>query len=102
MFYYFAENAESPSHLKQLLSCLSSLTVRNEYCQAVVEEHDGLKCILDLLLDSNKQNKGIVSESLKLLKTLAGNDNVKRQIGESNGIYIIISAISNYLVRIKV
>ena len=75
--------------------------MRNEYCQAVVKEHDGLKCILDLLVDSNKQNKGLVNESLKLLKTLAGNDNVKKEIGESNGIYIIVSAISNYLVSIK-
>ena len=50
-------------------------------------------------MDSNKHNKGIVTESLKLLKTLAGNDNVKKEIGESNGIHIIISAISNYVVR---
>ena len=94
----FTENVESPSNLKLLLSCLSSLTVRNEYCQAVAKEHDGLKYILDLLVDSNKQNKGVVTESLKLLKTLAGNDNVKREIGESNGIYIIVTAINNYLV----
>jgi len=90
-------NLESPSNLKLLLSCLSSLTVRNEYCQAVVKEHDGLKCMLDLLMDSNKHNKGIVTESLKLLKTLAGNDNVKKEIGESNGIHIIISAINDYV-----
>ena len=96
---YIIENLESPSNLKLLLSCLSSLTVRNEYCQAVVKEHDGLKCMLDLLVDSNKHNKGIVTESLKLLKTLAGNDNVKKEIGESNGIHIIISAINNYVVR---
>ena len=63
-----------------------------------MKEHDGLKCILDLLVDSNKHNKGIVTESLKLLKTLAGNDNVKKEIGESNGIHIIISAINNYVV----
>ena len=55
--------------------------------------------MLDLLMDSNKHNKGIVTESLKLLKTLAGNDNVKKEIGESNGIHIIISAINNYVVR---
>ena len=54
--------------------------------------------MLDLLMDSNK-HKGIVTESLKLLKTLAGNDNVKKEIGESNGIHIIISAINDYVVR---
>ena len=98
-YIHVAGNLESPSNLKLLLSCLSSLTVRNEYCQAVVKEHDGLKCMLDLLMDSNKHNKGIVTESLKLLKTLAGNDNVKKEIGESNGIHIIISAINDYVVR---
>ena len=102
MLYNFTDNTESPSHLKLLLSCLSSLSVRNEYCEAVVKEHDGLKCILDLLVNSNHQNKGIVTESLKLLKTLAGNDNVKKEIGESNGIYLIVNAINNHLVRIKI
>ena len=97
-FQILCMNFESTSNLKLLLSCLSSLTVRNEYCQAVVKEHGGLKCILDLLIDSNKHNKGIVTEALKLLKTLAGNDNVKKEIGESNGIHIIISAINNYVV----
>lgn len=88
------ENVESPSNLKLLLSCLSSLSVRNEYCQSVVKEHDGLKCILDILVDANKHTKGVVTESLRLLKTLAGNDDVKREIGESNGIYIVIDAIN--------
>ena len=60
--------------------------------------HVTIKCILDLLIDSNKHNKGIVTEALKLLKTLAGNDNVKKEIGESNGIHIIISAINNFVV----
>lgn len=91
------KNFESPSNLKLLLSCLSSLSVRNEYCQVVAKEHDGLKCILDLLVDSIKQTKGVVAEALKLLKTLAGNDNVKKEIAESNGIYIVISAMNNHM-----
>ena len=94
------ENFESPSNLKLLLSCLRSLSVRNEYCQVVVKDHDGLRCILDLLVDSIKQTKGVVAEALNLLKTLAGNDNVKKEIAESNGIYIIISAMNNHMVRI--
>ncbi len=35
--------------LTLILSCLSSLTVRNEYCQAVVDE-GGLTLLLGLLL----------------------------------------------------
>ena len=51
-------------------------------------------------MDANKHTKGVVTESLRLLKTLAGNDDVKREIGESNGIYIIIDAINKNIVRI--
>ena len=51
-------------------------------------------------MDANKHTKGVVTESLRLLKTLAGNDDVKREIGESNGIYIVIDAINKNIVRI--
>ena len=90
-------NFEIPSNLKLLLSCLSSLSVRNEYCEQVVKEHDILKSILDLLLEPTKQPKGVVMESLRLLKTLAGNDNVKKDIATSQGIPIINNAILSYM-----
>lgn len=79
-----------------LLSALSSVTVRNEYCQTVVDE-GGLKCVLVLLLEP-AQSKEVVAQSLKLVKTLAGNDNVKKYIAESEGIPIIVSAITNNMV----
>ncbi len=40
--------------LEQYLSCLSSLTVRNEYCQAVAFEEDGIKCLLTLLANPDQ------------------------------------------------
>ena len=80
------------------LSCLSSLTVRNEYCQAVVDD-GGLKCLLDLLVDPD-QNKNVVKEALRLIKTLAGNDNVKKDIQNSQGISIIINAMTKHIVSL--
>ena len=78
--------------LSLLLACLCSLSVRNEYCQAVVND-GALRCILDLLMDPD-QSKDVIRDSLKLVKTLAGNDNVKRDVAESNGIPIVVKAMA--------
>ena len=78
------------------LSCLSSLTVRNEYCQSVAE-NGGLDCLFDLLSDS-EQSAQVLKEVLLLLKTLAGNDNLKREIRDSQKIGVIVSIISNNVV----
>jgi len=80
-----------------LLSVLGSLTVRNEYCQAVVDQ-GMLKAILDLL-SKEGQDRSIIKESLKLLKVLAGNDNVKNEIAALNGFAPVINSILNNLVR---
>lgn len=73
------------------LSCLSSLSVRNEYCQ-LVSEKNGLTILFELLVDPD-QKPQIIKESLILLKTVAGNDNVKNDIRASKGIGIIVDAI---------
>lgn len=78
-----------------LLSVLGSLTVRNEYCQAVVDQ-GMLKAILDLL-SKEGQDRSIIKESLKLLKVLAGNDNVKNEIAALNGFAPVINSILNNL-----
>lgn len=44
------------------------------------------------------QKREVVKECLNLLKVLAGNDNVKRDIAASNGIETIINAISKHVV----
>lgn len=41
----------------------------------------------------------IVKECLKLLKVLAGNDNVKRDIAASQGIVTMINSVNKHLVR---
>ena len=82
-----------------LLSVLGSLTVRNEYCQAVVDQ-GMLKAILDLLAKEG-QDRNIIKESLKLLKVLAGNDNVKQEIASLNGFAPVLNSILNNLVRAR-
>jgi len=74
------------------LACLSSLTVRNEYCQHVAE-NDGLVCLFDLLSDPD-QKPQVLKEVLLLFKTLAGNDNLKREIRDSQKICVFVSIIS--------
>ena len=43
------------------------------------------------------QSKDVIRDSLKLVKTLAGNDNVKRDVAESNGIPIVVKAMAAHI-----
>ena len=81
---------ESADHdeTAQYLACLSSLSVRNEYCAAVAADN-GLSRILGLLNGKPE----VVRDALRLLKTLAGNDSVKREIGETKGVVIVVEAM---------
>ncbi len=45
------------------------------------------------------QKSEVVKECLKLLKVLAGNDNVKRDIAATQGIVTIINSVNKHLVR---
>ncbi|XP_046434464.1 armadillo repeat-containing protein 6 homolog [Neodiprion fabricii] len=75
-----------------LMLTLASLIVRNEFCQTV---HDagGLKFILDVMVDFPDAEK-LNRQALKLLKALAGNDDIKAQIVTSGGVPLIVSAIN--------
>lgn len=76
---------------------LASLCLRNEYCQEVVDE-GGLQAILDILGDENKQAE-VITRALVLLKVLAGNDQVKTEVGRSGGLHLITAAITQFLPR---
>jgi hypothetical protein len=81
-----------------LLSCLSSLCVRNEYCQFIIDS-GALPTIFKLLMNPD-QKKETVKECLKLLKVLSGNDNVKKEVAASGGIVTIINAVFTHMVSI--
>ena len=89
---------QDPKDLALLLSCTSSLAVRNEYCQAIVDD-GGLQAILDLLVEPD-QKTNIVIELLKLLKALAGNDNVKKDIRSTKGVGVVLNSISKHMVML--
>lgn len=79
-----------------LMITLASLIVRNEFCQDVTDA-GGLKFVLDIIInypDSEKLNW----QALKLLKALAGNDNVKSHIVTVGGAPLIVSVIIRFKV----
>ena len=96
-YFYLGKSTGPVAEMALYLSCLSSLSVRNEYCQ-LVSEKNGLTILFELLVDPD-QKPQIIKESLNLLKTVAGNDNVKNDIRASKGIGIIVDSILKNLVR---
>ncbi|KAK1136127.1 hypothetical protein K0M31_000694 [Melipona bicolor] len=75
-----------------LIITLAALIVRNEFCQEV-EDAGGLKFVIDVMIDYPDSEK-LNWQALKLLKALAGNDDVKSHIIMSGCGPLIVSAIS--------
>lgn len=75
---------------------MSSLTVRNEYCKAVADE-GVVQSMLNLLTEPELP-RPVVIQTLFLLKTLAGNDDVKKQMTDLKALAIIADRVSNELV----
>ncbi|XP_060822387.1 armadillo repeat-containing protein 6 homolog [Bombus pascuorum] len=75
-----------------LIITLAALIVRNEFCQEV-EDAGGLKFVIDVMIDHPDSEK-LNWQALKLLKALAGNDDVKSHIITSGCGPLIVSAIS--------
>ncbi|KAJ8675648.1 hypothetical protein QAD02_011434 [Eretmocerus hayati] len=75
----------------EIMLTAASLIVRNEFCQEF-EDAGGLQFILDVFTDYPEVEK-INWQALKLLKNLAGNDDVKAHIVTSGISPLIIYAI---------
>lgn len=71
---------------------LAALIVRNEFCQEV-EDAGGLKFVIDVMIDYPDSEK-LNWQALKLLKALAGNDEVKFHVISSGCGPLIVSAVS--------
>ncbi|XP_011498450.1 PREDICTED: armadillo repeat-containing protein 6 homolog [Ceratosolen solmsi marchali] len=76
----------------EIMLTLASLIVRNEFCQDF-EDAKGIQFILDVFTNFPEVEK-INWQALKLLKSLAGNDDVKAHIITSGIAPLIIYAIS--------
>lgn len=83
--------------LNMMLLALASLAVRNEYCQQIVDE-GGLKFIHRILLN-NRTHCDLVTRSLILIKVLAGNDQVKDEVGKIGGLPLILAATQQHLLK---
>ena len=70
--------------------------MRNEYCSAVAD-NGGLATLLRILMEPD-QKTATVKSTLMLLNALAGNDNVKKDIRVSQGVSVIVEAISRHVV----
>lgn len=85
--------------LGDLMLTLATLIVRNEFCQTV-QDAGGLQFIINVMIDY-PDSKKLNCQSLKLLKALAGNDNVKSDIVTSGSAPLIVSAINRFQVSLN-
>lgn len=84
------------SVISELLPTLSRLAVRNEFCQTIVEL-GGLQFVIDVLV-KYYDDKELVESSFFLIKSLAGNDDVKREVSKGNAVPLIAAALSRHKV----
>ena len=83
--------------IAELLPTLSRLAVRNEFCQKIVEL-GGLQFVVDVL-DKYYEDKQLVESSFNLIKSLAGNDDVKRAVTKGNAIALITTSLDRHKVK---
>ncbi|XP_014247239.1 armadillo repeat-containing protein 6 homolog [Cimex lectularius] len=81
--------------LSEVVNTLSSIMVRNEFCE-VVSRNDGIKFIM-AMLNEYRYNLVLARRILKLLTNLAGNDNVKSDIMDNNAAEKITSLLNEYI-----
>ena len=72
--------------------------MRNEFCQRIVEL-GGLKFVSNILF-THYDDKELVESSFFLIKALAGNDDVKKEVPKVDGIQLITAALDRHKVSI--
>ncbi|NXY88738.1 ARMC6 protein, partial [Alcedo cyanopectus] len=86
---------ENCSVLSELCATLSRLSVRNEFCQEIVDL-GGLNFMVSLLADCI-DHPDVVKQVLSAIRAVAGNDDVKDAIVSAGGTDLIVLAISHHL-----
>ncbi|XP_071308180.1 armadillo repeat-containing protein 6 isoform X2 [Agelaius tricolor] len=81
--------------LSELCATLARLSVRNEFCQEIVDL-GGLNFMVTLLADC-MEHPDVVRQVLGAIRAVAGNDNVKDAIVEAGATELIVLAISHHL-----
>jgi len=85
---------DNPGVLSELFLTLSRLSVRNEFCQEIMDL-GALEMLLDAL-QKNETHQMITKHVLGLIKTIAGNDDVKIAVAKRGGIELILAAMSKH------
>ncbi|NXN09167.1 ARMC6 protein, partial [Indicator maculatus] len=86
---------DSPGVLSELCATLSRLSVRNEFCQEIVDL-GGLNLMVSLLADCI-DHPDVVRQVLSAIRAVAGNDDVKDAIVSAGATDLIVLAISHHL-----
>ena len=94
---FFIEFEAEKAVIAELMPTLSRLAVRNEFCQKIVEL-GGLQFVVDVL-DKYYDDKELVESSFFLIKSLAGNDDVKRAVTKGNAIPLIAASLDRHKVQ---
>ncbi|KAF2977272.1 hypothetical protein EK904_009153 [Melospiza melodia maxima] len=81
--------------LSELCATLSRLSVRNEFCQEIVDL-GGLNFMVTLLADC-MEHADVVKQVLSAIRAVAGNDDVKDAIVDAGATELIVLAISHHL-----
>lgn len=97
LFLIFIEFEAEKAVISELMPTLSRLAVRNEFCQKIVEL-GGLQFVVDVL-DKYHDDKELVESSFFLIKSLAGNDDVKRAVTKGNAIPLIAASLDRHKVQ---
>ncbi|XP_062815621.1 armadillo repeat-containing protein 6 [Anolis carolinensis] len=81
--------------LSEICATLARLSVRNEFCQDIVDL-GGLNFIVALLADCI-DHQDLVKQVLSAIRAIAGNDDVKDAIVNAGGTDLIVLAMSRHL-----
>ncbi|NWR03143.1 ARMC6 protein, partial [Paradoxornis webbianus] len=81
--------------LSELCATLSRLSVRNEFCQEIVDL-GGLEFMVTLLADC-MEHPDVVRQVLGAIRAVAGNDDVKDALVDAGATELIVLAISQHL-----
>ncbi|XP_068217257.1 armadillo repeat-containing protein 6 [Palaemon carinicauda] len=78
----------------ELLSTVSKLCVRAEYCQLAVDK--GALVVINDVLVSFPDHAGLNKQAMLLLKNMVGNDKVKEEAMKTGAPFLIISALDKH------
>ena len=73
---------------------------KSVHCVTQQVADDGGLELATAILSEEEQSKPVIVETLKLLKTLAGNDNVKNDVRTGGIFQLLVSTMSKHMVRL--